>query len=105
TNPTVAALEERVGSLEGGRAAVACASGHAAQLLCFYTLMEPGDEFRAARKLYGGSITQFSHTFPRLCWHGQFVDSWEPEAFRAALTPRTKAIFLESVSNPAGAVA
>ena len=73
TNPTVAALEERVASLEGGRAAVACASGHAAQLLCFYTLMEPGDEFLAARKLYGGSITQFSHTFPRLGWHGQFV--------------------------------
>ena len=105
TNPTVAALEERVASLEGGRAAVACASGHAAQLLCFYTLMEPGDEFLAARKLYGGSITQFSHTFPRLGWHGMFVDSPDPEAYRAALTPRTKAIFVESVSNPGGAVA
>src|SRR6266550_2437588 len=65
TNPTVAALEERVASLEGGRAAVACASGHAAQLLCFYTLLEPGDEFVASTNLYGGSITQFSHTFPR----------------------------------------
>ena len=105
TNPTVAALEERVASLEGGRAAVACASGHAAQLLCFYTLMEPGDEFLAARKLYGGSITQFSHTFPRLGWHGRFVDSPDPAAYRAAMTPRTKAIFVESVSNPGGAVA
>ncbi len=105
TNPTVAALEERVASLEGGRAAVACASGHAAQLLCFYTLLEPGDEFIAARNLYGGSITQFSHTFPRLGWTCHFVDGPEPAAYRAALTPKTKAIFIESLSNPSGAVA
>jgi O-acetylhomoserine (thiol)-lyase len=105
TNPTVAALEERVASLEGGRAAVACASGHAAQLLCFYTLFSPGDEFLASRNLYGGSITQFSHTFPRLGWTCHFVDSPDPSAFRAALTPRTKAIFVESVSNPSAAVA
>jgi O-acetylhomoserine (thiol)-lyase len=105
TNPTVAALEERVASLEGGRAAVACASGHAAQLLCFYTLMEPGDEFLASTNLYGGSITQFSHTFPRLGWTCHFVDSPDPAAYRAALTPKTKAMFVESVSNPSGAVA
>src|SRR6478735_7633354 len=74
TNPTVAALEVKVAALEGGRGAVACASGHAAQVLAFYTLMEPGDEFIASRYLYGGSITQFAVTFPRLGWHGTFVD-------------------------------
>src|SRR3977135_461499 len=58
TNPTVAALEERVAALEGGRAAVAAASGHAAQMLAFYTLLEPGDHVVAARQLYGGSLTQ-----------------------------------------------
>jgi O-acetylhomoserine (thiol)-lyase len=105
TNPTVAALEERVASLEGGRAAVACASGHAAQLLCFYTLLQPGDEFLASRNLYGGSITQFSHTFPRFGWTCHFVDSPDPAAYRAALTPQTKAIFVESISNPGAALA
>jgi O-acetylhomoserine (thiol)-lyase len=103
TNPTVAALEERVASLEGGRAAVACASGHAAQLLTFFTLLEPGDDIVASRHLYGGSITQFSHTFPRLGWGAHFVDGQEPDAYRRALTPKTKAIFVESISNP-GAV-
>ena len=68
TNPTVAALEERVAALEGGRAAVAAASGHAAQLLAFYTLLEPGDHVVAARQLYGGSLTQLRHTFGRLGW-------------------------------------
>ena len=105
TNPTVAALEERVASLEGGRAAVACASGHAAQLLCFYTLLQPGDEFLSSRNLYGGSITQFTHTFPRLGWTCHFVDSPDPAAFRAVLTPKTKAIFVESISNPSAALA
>src|SRR3990170_49200 len=65
TNPTVAALEERVAALEGGRAAVAAASGHAAQLLAFYTLLEPGDDIVAARQLYGGSLTPLRHTFGR----------------------------------------
>ena len=104
TNPTVAALEERVASLEGGRGAVACASGHAAQLLAFYTLLGPGDEFVASRFLYGGSITQFSHTFPRLGWHGTFVDPRDPAAVRAAITPRTRLIFTESLANPGGVV-
>src|SRR3954451_13134477 len=61
TNPTTAVLEERIAALEGGTAAVATASGHAAQFLVFHTLLQPGDEFIAARKLYGGSIKQFSH--------------------------------------------
>jgi O-acetylhomoserine (thiol)-lyase len=104
TNPTVAALEERVASLEGGRAAVAAASGHAAQFLTFFTLLEPGDEFLASRNLYGGSITQFLHSFPRIGWKGTLVDPRDPENFRRALAPRTKAIFVESLANPGGVV-
>ena len=103
-NPTVAALEGRVASLEGGTAAVAAASGHAAQMLAFYTLMGPGDHFVASRFLYGGSITQFSHTFPRLGWHGTFVDPRDADEVRAAITPRTRLIFTESLANPGGVV-
>jgi O-acetylhomoserine (thiol)-lyase len=104
TNPTVAVLEERVASLEGGRGAVAAASGHAAQLLAFFTLMEPGDEFVASRNLYGGSVTQFTHSFKKFGWKVHFVDPAEPENFRKALTPRCKAIFLETLANPGGIV-
>lgn len=104
TNPTVSVLEERIASLEGGRAAVACASGHAAQFLTFFTLMEPGDEFVAARNLYGGSITQFGLSFKKLGWTCHFVDPTDPENFRRALTPKCKAIFLEALANPGGIV-
>jgi O-acetylhomoserine (thiol)-lyase len=79
TNPTVAVLEERLAALEGGRAAVAAASGHAAQFLTFFTLMEPGDEFVASRNLYGGSLTQFGLSFKKLGWTCHFVDPAEPE--------------------------
>ncbi len=104
TNPTVSVLEERVASLEGGRAALACASGHAAQFLVFATLLEPGDEFVASRNLYGGSLTQFGLSFPKLGWTCHFVDPHDPENFRRALTPRCKAIFVESLANPGGVV-
>ena len=104
TNPTVAVLEERVASLEGGRAAVAAASGHAAQFLIFFTMMEPGDEFVASRNLYGGSLTQFGLSFKKLGWTCHFVDPTEPENFRRALTPRCKAIFIENLANPGGIV-
>jgi O-acetylhomoserine (thiol)-lyase len=104
TNPTVAVLEERVASLEGGRAAVAAASGHAAQFLIFFTLMQPGDEFVASRNLYGGSLTQFGLSFKKLGWTCHFVDPTEPENFRKAITPKTKAIFLENLANPGGIV-
>jgi len=104
TNPTVAVLEERVASLEGGRAALAAASGHAAQFLIFFTLLEPGDEFLASRNLYGGSLTQFGLSFKRLGWTCHFVDPTDPENFRRALTPRCKAIFVESLANPGGIV-
>ena len=104
TNPTVAVLEERVASLEGGRAAVGAASGHAAQFLIFFTLMQPHDEFIASRNLYGGSLTQFGLSFPKLGWKCHFVDPTNPENFRAALTEKTKAIFVESLANPGGIV-
>ncbi|MGE0715342.1 MAG: O-acetylhomoserine aminocarboxypropyltransferase [Alphaproteobacteria bacterium] len=104
TNPTVAALEERIASLEGGRGATGCASGHAAQMLAFFALMEPGDEFLAARRLYGGSINQFGRTFAKFGWKAHFVDSDDPENFRRALTAKCKAIFVESLANPGGVV-
>src|ERR1044071_3992156 len=69
-NPTQAVLEERVAALEGGTAALATASGHAAQVVVFQMLLKPGDEFVAARKLYGGSINQFTHAFKSFGWNG-----------------------------------
>ncbi|MDB5407750.1 MAG: hypothetical protein JWL84_2662 [Rhodospirillales bacterium] len=104
TNPTVSVLEERVAALEGGRGGTACASGHAAQMLAFFAFMEPGDEFLAADKLYGGSITQFGRSFKKFGWNAIFVDSDDPENFRRAMTPKCKAIFVESLANPGGVV-
>jgi O-acetylhomoserine (thiol)-lyase len=103
-NPTVSTLEERVASLEGGRAAVACASGHSAQLLTFYTLLEPGDHVVAAQYLYGGSVNQFNHMFPRFSWNKTFVDPADIDAVKAAITERTKLLYCESVSNPSATV-
>ncbi|MDE0173089.1 MAG: O-acetylhomoserine aminocarboxypropyltransferase [Defluviicoccus sp.] len=104
TNPTVAVLEERIAALEGGRGAVAVASGHAAQFLVAATLLEPGDEFVASRHLYGGSLTQFGITFAKLGWTCRFVDMTEPENARAAMTDRVKFVFCESLANPGGVV-
>ena len=104
TNPTVSVLEERVAALEGGRGATACASGHAAQMLAFFALMEPGDAFVASRKLYGGSVTQFGRSFKKFDWNVIFVDPEDPENFRRALTPKCKAIFVESLANPGGVI-
>lgn len=104
TNPTVSVLEERIANLEGGRAAVCAGSGHAAQFLTFFTLLEPGDEFIASRNLYGGSITQFGVSFKRLGWNCTFVDCTKPEEIKAAITPKTKAIFVEVLANPGGVV-
>jgi O-acetylhomoserine (thiol)-lyase len=103
-NPTVAVLEERIASLEGGRAAVAAASGHAAQFLVFFTLLEPGDEFVASRALYGGSLTQFGLSFKKLGWKCHFADPADSENFRRALTPKSKAIFVENLANPGGVI-
>ena len=103
-NPTNAVLEERIAALEGGRAGLAVASGHAAQLIALHTLMEPGDEIVSARQLYGGSINQFSQAFAKFDWHVKFADATKPDTFRAAVTPKTKAIFIESIANPGGIV-
>ena len=104
TNPTVSVLEERIACLEGGRAAVCAASGHAAQFLTFFTILEPGDEFVASKNLYGGSITQFGLSFKKLGWNCNFVDPNDPENFRKAITPKTKAIFIEILANPGGII-
>jgi O-acetylhomoserine (thiol)-lyase len=103
-NPTNAVLEERVAALEGGTAALAVASGHAAQVIVFQSLLTPGDEFIAARKLYGGSINQFNHAFKSFGWNVKWADSDDPASFASEVTPRTKAIFIESIANPGGAV-
>lgn len=103
-NPTNAVLEERVAALEGGTAALAVASGHAAQLVTFHALLQPGDEFIAARRLYGGSINQFSHSFKNFGWNVVWADTDDVSTFEKALTPKTKAIFIESIANPGGTV-
>jgi O-acetylhomoserine (thiol)-lyase len=104
TNPTQAVLEGRVAALEGGTAALAVASGHAAQFLVFHTLLEPGDEFVAGRQLYGGSINQFNHSFKKFNWNVVWADSTEPASIERAIGPKTKAIFCESIANPGGIV-
>ncbi len=103
-NPTQAALEAKVAALEGGVAALATASGHAAQMLVFHCLLKPGDEFIAARQLYGGSINQFKESFRQFGWHVVWADADDPESFRKALSEKTKAIFIESIANPSGQI-
>ena len=104
TNPTTAVLEERIAALEGGTAALAVASGHAAQHLVFHSLMQPGDEFIASTKLYGGSINQFNHAYKNFGWTVKWVNPDDFAAIEAAITPKTKAIFIESISNPGGVI-
>lgn len=100
SNPTVAALEERVAALEGGRAALATATGMAAQMVALLTLARSGDHIVSARTLYGGTYTQFAVTFAQFGIRTTFVDADDPEAFRAALEPNTKAIYTETIGNP-----
>ncbi|MBX9740270.1 MAG: O-acetylhomoserine aminocarboxypropyltransferase [Beijerinckiaceae bacterium] len=104
TNPTNAVLEERIAALEGGTAALAVASGHAAEFLCCHTLMQPGDELIASNKLYGGSINQFNHAYKNFGWNVKWADPDDLSTFEAAIGPRTKAIFIESIANPGGIV-
>ena len=101
-NPTAAVLEERVAALEGGTAALATASGHAAQLLIFHTIMRPGDNFVAAKRLYGGSINQFGHAFKSFDWHVRWMDTDNPASLEALIDDKTKAVFIESLANPGG---
>ena len=103
-NPTCAVLEERVAALEGGTAGLAVASGHAAQVLVMHAMMQPGDEFVASTKLYGGSINQFNHSFKSFGWNVVWADPDDISSFERAITPKTKAIFIESIANPGGIV-
>lgn len=103
-NPTQSVLEARIAALEGGTAALAVASGHAAQFLTFHTLLEPGDEFVAARQLYGGSVNQFNHGFKKFNWNVVWADGTDPGSFERAITPKTRAIFCESIANPGGVI-
>ena len=103
-NPTNNVLEERVAALEGGTGALAVASGHAAQILVFHALLTPGDEVIAAKRLYGGSINQLSHSVKSFGWNVVWADTDDLSTFEKAITPKTKAIFVESIANPGGIV-
>ena len=102
TNPTVAALQERVATLEGGVGAVCCSSGHAAQIMALFPLMQPGCNVVVSTRLYGGSITQFSQTIKRFGWSATFVDFDDLDAVEAAIDADTRAVFCESIANPGG---
>ncbi len=104
TNPTVAVLQERIATLEGGVGAVCCSSGHAAQIMALFPLMAPGCNVVASTRLYGGTITQFSQTIKRFGWSATFVDFDDTEALAAAIDDNTRAVFCESISNPGGYV-
>ena len=104
TNPTVGALQNRVAALEGGAGAVCCSSGHAAQIMALFPLMGPGRNIVASTRLYGGTITQFTHTIRRFGWSAKFVDFDDLDALRAATDDDTRAVFCESISNPGGYV-
>ncbi|HKP65773.1 MAG TPA: PLP-dependent transferase, partial [Casimicrobiaceae bacterium] len=100
SNPTVAALEERVAALEGGRAALAASTGMAAQMVAFLTLARQGDHIVAARSLYGGSYSQLAVTFDQFGIAATFVDAGDPQAFHDALRPTTKCVYAETIGNP-----
>ena len=100
SNPTVAALEERVAALEGGRAAVASASGMAAEAMALMTILQAGDHVVAAGALYGGSVTMLAVNLRKFGIETSFVDGSLPEAFAAAMRPNTRAVFAESLGNP-----
>ncbi|NPV92806.1 MAG: O-acetylhomoserine aminocarboxypropyltransferase/cysteine synthase [Firmicutes bacterium] len=104
SNPTTAVLEERIASLENGTGAVAVASGMAAQFLTFMTLLSPGDEVVASAHLYGGSVTQMTHTFKKLSIDVRFVDPSDLSSWEAAITPRTRALYGEIIGNPRGSI-
>ncbi|SFI63535.1 O-acetylhomoserine aminocarboxypropyltransferase/cysteine synthase family protein [Celeribacter neptunius] len=104
TNPTVAALQNRMAALEGGAGAVCCSSGHAAQIMALFPLMAPGKNVVASTRLYGGTLTQFSQTFKRFGWSAKFIDFDDFDAVRDAIDENTQAIFCESLANPSGAI-
>ena len=101
-NPTNAVFEERIAALEGGRGALAVASGMAAQMVAIFTIMESGDELVSSSTLYGGTYSQFDVSFRKLGIETKFVNPDDPENFRKAITKKTKAIFAETIGNPLG---
>jgi O-acetylhomoserine (thiol)-lyase len=103
-NPTVAVLEERVASLEGAAGGVAFASGIAAQAAALFTLLQPGDHVVSSAALYGGTVNQFKHLLRKMNVELTWVDPDDPQAWRAALRPTTKAFFAETIGNPGGNV-
>ena len=103
-NPTTDVLEQRIASLENGVAALATASGQAAQFLTISSLLESGDELVSASTLYGGTYTQFDVSFRKLGYNVKFVEPDDPENFRKAITPKTKCLYGETISNPRGNV-
>jgi O-acetylhomoserine (thiol)-lyase len=104
TNPTVMTLAERLAALEGGAGAVCTSSGHAAQIMALFPLMRPGDNIIASNRLYGGTVTQFTHTIKRFGWSAEFVDTDDLTALEDLADDNTKAIFCESIANPGGYV-
>lgn len=100
TNPTVAALEEKLATLEGGRGGTVTSSGHAAETLALFPLMAPGMEVIVADKLYGGSINLMGKSYRKFGWNAVFVDTDNPEAFRKAVTEKTRAIFMKTLPIP-----
>ena len=103
-NPTNDALEKKIAALEGGVGALGVASGHAAQLIAFHTLMEPGCNIVAANKLYGGSLNQLGESFRKFGWETRFVDADDPANVAAAIDDNTRCVFIESLANPGGVV-
>jgi O-acetylhomoserine (thiol)-lyase len=99
-NPTTDVFEQRIAALEGGKAAVATSSGQAAQFIALSTILQAGDELVSTSYLYGGTYNQFKVQFPRLGIKVHFVDGDDPEAFRRAITPKTRALYVETIGNP-----
>ena len=104
SNPTVSVLQERIATIEGGIGAICCSSGHAAQILALFPLMQPGDNIIASSRIYGGRIQQFSNTIKKFGWKAKFIDNDNYKAINESVDSSTKAIFCESISNPGGHV-
>ena len=104
SNPTVSVLQERLAALEGGIGSVCASSGHAAQILALFPLMQPGDNLVASTRLYGGTVQQFTNTIRKFGWKVNFVDIDDPRQIQKIIDQKTKAIFCESISNPGGHV-
>ena len=102
TNPTVAVLQERIATLEGGAGAICCSSGHAAQIMALFPLMLPSNNIIASTRLYGGTVTQFNQTIKRFGWSAKFVDFDDEVAVKAAIDKNTRAVFCEAIANPGG---